>query len=305
MNLQDIKAFVAVAETGSVNRAATRLNLTQPATTRRIQNFETVMGDTPLFNRTVKPAQLTAFGLHVLDRCRQVLSAVAELEACSSKAADPVGSLRIGVAHGLGEMVLTTPFDVLRKTFQRLRLQVSFGWSTDLIEEVRSGTLDCAVSLLTDAHSTPPGMARISLGQEQVVIVSASKTPTRQDGSPWRLCDLTDESWFLNPQGCGCRNALVRSFDRLQIPIQIAAEIFGEDLQLSLIANSSGLGLVPRRLFEHSSQRHSLHILNVQDFAVPAQITLIRMVAPRRFDPVIELLADQLRAKLMQGALAA
>jgi len=40
MNLQDIEAFVAVAETGSVNRAAARLNLTQPATTRRIQNFE-------------------------------------------------------------------------------------------------------------------------------------------------------------------------------------------------------------------------------------------------------------------------
>jgi DNA-binding transcriptional LysR family regulator len=51
MNLQDIEAFVAVAETGSVNRAAIRLNLTQPATTRRIQNFEAAIGDTPLFNR--------------------------------------------------------------------------------------------------------------------------------------------------------------------------------------------------------------------------------------------------------------
>ncbi|WP_164212842.1 helix-turn-helix domain-containing protein, partial [Stenotrophomonas maltophilia] len=72
MNLQDIEAFVAVAEAGSVNRAAIRLNLTQPATTRRIQNFEAAIGDAPLFNRAVKPAALTSLGTHVLEHCRRV-----------------------------------------------------------------------------------------------------------------------------------------------------------------------------------------------------------------------------------------
>src|SRR4051794_32880817 len=108
MNLPDIEAFVAVAETGSVNRAAARLNLTQPATTRRIQNFEAAIGEAPLFNRAVKPALLTALGSHVLERCRRVLAAVAELEACATSAGDPAGDLKTGIAHGLGEMVLTT-----------------------------------------------------------------------------------------------------------------------------------------------------------------------------------------------------
>ena len=103
MNLQDIEAFVAVAEAGSVNRAAARLNLTQPATTRRIQNFEAAIGGAPLFNRAVKPAALTSLGSHVLERCRRVLTA-AELEACTAQAADPAGHLKAGVAHGLGEM---------------------------------------------------------------------------------------------------------------------------------------------------------------------------------------------------------
>src|SRR5262249_58289702 len=79
MNLQDIEAFVAVAETGSVNRAAARLNLTQPATTRRIQHFEAAIADAPLFNRTLKPAALTPLGAHVLEHCRRVLAAVPEL----------------------------------------------------------------------------------------------------------------------------------------------------------------------------------------------------------------------------------
>ena len=47
MNLQDIEAFVAVAKSGSVNRAAAQLKLTQPATTRRIQNFKAAIGGAP------------------------------------------------------------------------------------------------------------------------------------------------------------------------------------------------------------------------------------------------------------------
>ena len=82
--------------------------------------------------------------------------------------------------------------------------------------------------------------------------------------------------WFLNPPGCGCRAALVKAFDRLQLPVHVAAEVLGEDLQLSLLSQSGGLGLVPRRLFEHSPHRQALQILDVPDFALPATVTLIR-----------------------------
>lgn len=298
MNLQDIRAFVAAAETGSVNRAAARLNLTQPATTRRIQNFEAAIGDDLLFDRSVKPAVLTALGNHVLEHCRRVLAAVAELEACATGAADPAGELRIGVAHGLGEMVLTTPLDALRRTFPHLKLQISSNWSTGLVDDIRAGAIDCAIGLLTEAHAIPTGLQRISVGAEQVVVVSASRPSTRRDGTPWRLRDLAGESWFLNPPGCGCRAALTRSFDRQQLPMQIAAEIFGEELQLSLLSHSGGLGLVPRRQFQQSPHRQGLKILDLLDFSIPAEVALIRNAIPGRFDPAIALLVGELKTKL-------
>jgi DNA-binding transcriptional LysR family regulator len=298
MNLQDIEAFVAVAETGSVSRAAARLNLTQPATTRRIQSFEAAVGEGLLFNRTVKPAVLTALGNHVLEHCRRVLTAVAELEACTTSAADPAGEMKIGVAHGLGEMVLTTPLEALRLHYARIRLQISSNWSTGLIEEVRSGTIDCAIGLLTDDHSIPAGLQRIALGAEQVVVVSASRCPTKSNGSPWRLRDLAEDDWFLNPTGCGCRAALMRAFDRQQLPMRIAAEIFGEDLQLSLLSRSGGLSLVPRRLFEHSQHRKGRQILSVVDFNMRAMVTLIRSTMPSRFDSAVDQFVAALRAKL-------
>lgn len=298
MNLQDIRAFVAAAETGSVNRAAARLHLTQPATTRRIQNFEATIGAEPLFDRSVKPAPLTAFGQHVLEHCRRVLQAIAELESCAGPAADPAGDLRIGVAHGLGEFVLTTPLDAVRHAFPRVRMQISSNWSTGLIEEMRAGAIDCAVGLLTDAHTIPAGLLSHSLGGEQVVVVSASRAPVGPDGSPWRLRDLAGEGWLLNPRGCGCRAALERSFDRQNLAIHIAAEIFGEDLQLSLLHHGGGLGLVPRRQLEHSPHRHGLHVLDVSDFQISAHVALIESAVPGRFSPAIRRLASKLEATL-------
>jgi DNA-binding transcriptional LysR family regulator len=298
MNLQDIEAFVAVAETGSVNRAAARLNLTQPATTRRIQHFEAAIGDAPLFNRTLKPAALTALGGHVLEHCRRVLAAVAELETCTTRAADVGGNLKAGFAQGLGEIVLTTPLDVIRRTFPRIKLQVRSNWTSNLIEDVRSGSLDCAVGLVTEVHTIPQGLARTPLGAEQVVVVAAPQLSKKRAGKPWQLRDLAGESWVLNPPGCGYRAALIKAFDRLQLPIRIAAEVCGEDLQLSLLAHSGGLGFVPRRLLENSPHRRKLHILNVADFSLPATVTLIRNAGPGRFDPAMELLAESLKAKL-------
>ena len=55
---------------------------------------------------------------------------------------------------------------------------------------------------------------------------------------------------------------------------------------------------MPRRLLEHSPHRQALQILDVPDFVLPATVTLIRSVAPGRFDPVIELLERELKAKL-------
>ena len=141
----------------------------------------------------MKPATLTSLGSHVLERCRRVLAAVAELEAFTAKAADPAGNLKAGVAHGLGEIVMTTPLDALRRTFPRIRLQVSSNWSTSLIEDVRSGALDCAVCLLTEVHAVPSGLTRIALGAEQVVIIAASKMPAKSGSHPWRLRDLADK----------------------------------------------------------------------------------------------------------------
>ncbi|NJL08726.1 MAG: LysR family transcriptional regulator [Methylacidiphilales bacterium] len=79
MNLDDMQAFVAAVEAGSVGRAALRLNLTQPAVSRRIQRLEEAL-DAILLDRDSKPAKPTPAGESAYRRCVAVLRATAELE---------------------------------------------------------------------------------------------------------------------------------------------------------------------------------------------------------------------------------
>ena len=78
MEFDDLRTFVAVAETRSMSQAARQLFLTQPAVTRRLQRLETTLGS-PLVDRKRRPFALTPAGHQVLERCRRVLHSVREV----------------------------------------------------------------------------------------------------------------------------------------------------------------------------------------------------------------------------------
>lgn len=274
MNVPDIKAFVAVAEAGSVNRAARRLNLTQPAVTRRLQSFEAALGSAALLDRRAKPPVLTPLGRQVLENCRRVLKALDELKT-SAFPGEPSGELRIGVAHGLAETALTSPLDELRQRYPQVRLRISADWTIHLIEGLRSGALDCAVALIDDDTHLPAALAATALGTEELVVVAA-RSPSRQtDRHPARLQSLLGKGWILNPPGCGYRAAIQRAFDRSGLALDVTAEVFGHDLQLSLVARGAGLTVAPRSKFEASADHRALKIVRLQDLKLRTTIALL------------------------------
>jgi len=280
MNLADLKAFVALAETGSISRAALRLGLTQPATTRRVQNFEASMGATALLDRSTKPATLTPAGRQVLAHCYRVLKSVTDLQACARGSGEPSGDLRIGVSPGLTQSVLSAPFDELRRRYPDVRMRLTSQWTTALIGAVDRCELDCAAALLTDHHSLPSDMAGTQIGVERLGVVGACNIELPTIGRrEMCLTDLSGHGWVLNPVGCGYREALIRACDREQITCRIVADVLGYDLQLSLVARGAGLGLVPRRLIDKSALRQRLRVLTVADFAPEVRVMMLRATA--------------------------
>lgn len=264
MEFDDLRAFVSVADTCSVSRAAHELNVTQSAVTRRVQRLETSLGTT-LLDRRTRPVMLTRAGEVALERCRRLMNDLREIRAAAGNGNLPVGEIRIGVAHALAELTLNQPIGLLRRRFPQTALRLRGGWSRELLERVRTGALDAAAILLPEGERLPTEVVGWEVGKEQLVVVAA-----RRRHAPARtLEDLSGAEWILKPEGCGARAALGRALLRADINLIVAVETYNLELQLALVAQNQGLGLVPRRSLVRSRLRSRLRTLHIPGLEFP------------------------------------
>jgi DNA-binding transcriptional LysR family regulator len=293
MEFDDLLTFVSIAEAGSVSQAARQLFITQPAVTRRLQRLETALG-TKLVDRRRRPFTLTATGHGVLAECRKVLNSVREVRAVISRDGTPSGELRIGVAHALTEIALTEPLDNVRRKFPSVNFALVTGWSRQLFERVRSGSLDAAIILLPEENKQPPDVKSVALGKERLVVVAAKRMRSRKR----KLADLRRTNWILNPEGCGARAALERTLHRADVEMHVGLETYNYDLQLRLVARNRGLSLVPSRILNRSGLRSRLRELRISGLEFPLAIWSVRGQLSGNLDSVVEELNQQLIQRL-------
>ena len=283
MELDDVLAFVSVADTGSVSLAARNLNVTQSAVTRRLQRLETSLG-AKLLDRRTRPISLSTAGRAALDRCRRLLNDVQEVRAATANGHLPVGEIRIGVAHALNEVTLTKPVAEVGRMFPNLALRLATGWSRDLLERVRVGSVDAAVILLPEGENLPSGVAGKEIGKDRLVVVGG-----RAKGRPraGRLRDLAGMQWILNPEGCAARAGLRRLLLQANVDMVVAVESYNYELQLALVAQGRGLSLVPEHILKRSRFRPQLQRLRISGLDFPLTVWMVFREPFTGFEPVI------------------
>lgn len=131
-----MKAFVRIAETGSISAVAQELGATQPTVSKQLAALEAHLGVT-LLRRTTRRLALTEAGSAYLESARRILDEVDELESSVAQAGQaPAGSLTVSIPNALGQAM----FDDLVVAFQqrhpglRVHLMESERY-VDLIEE--------------------------------------------------------------------------------------------------------------------------------------------------------------------------
>ena len=289
MNIEDVRAFVAVVDMGSVARAALRLNLTQPAVSRRVQRLEQSLGVT-LLDRDQKPARPTKAGEAAYAHCLAVLRATETL-ARETRAELPAGPLRMGISLGIAESVFVPALDAVRENHPQLPLHLSGGGSTEMRKQVAEGMLDAAIVMARpDRPLDDPGAEK--LGVERVCVVAGYGLGLKRRLA---LADLTGLAWVINPEGCGFRAQLDRAMATHGHALEVAAQSWGTALQLALIARNAGLGLVPERLVAESPHRAALKIIEVGDFHSQLAVWMVRGAAPGSFAAAVNDVAAAVR----------
>ena len=273
--LDEIRTFVVLAESGSLQRAAERLFLTPSAVTRQIQRLEATL-KMPLLDRRVKPGRITREGRAVLDSGRHMLRIMDDLKASGSKDAEPSGIFRVGLSHALAQPSLVASIQRLTSRFGGLRPVLSTGLRQQLIEQVRTGELDVALAFLSADDTAPGDVAGSVVAAERLILVRArGPQPRAGRGGKSKDRDL-DARWVLNPPGCFIRQALEAKLRELGSPFEIAAEINNIDMQLSLVASGIGLGLIPARFLASHPKRRRLERITRSGISIEASIVFMQ-----------------------------
>src|ERR1700733_14797849 len=125
--IENLQTLVAVIDAQSLSKASTHLHVTPSAVSRRLQQLEETLGS-PLFDRAQRPPAANAFGLRVYEQAKPILRAVEDLIAMTKEKTDPVGVMRLGIAQGIGDLVLAETVEQLQTAFPKLDLRLRTDW---------------------------------------------------------------------------------------------------------------------------------------------------------------------------------
>ncbi|MCS0635447.1 LysR family transcriptional regulator [Streptomyces sp. LP05-1] len=204
LEIRHLRILRAVAELGSVNRAAIALGLSQPNLSRQVRRLEQTLGGT-LFERDIRGTRPTELGTAVLGRAEPIMRLLDELEQqLTTLHTQRDRLLRVGWATTPLYELLLRCLDCLDAGNRRPRV-VTAASSWELTELVRAGEID--IALIDHESDTPPvcrpGLAEVVLGWSRVALALGAGHPLA-DGGRIVMADLADEDWITcsGPDGC-------------------------------------------------------------------------------------------------------
>jgi DNA-binding transcriptional LysR family regulator len=153
METRLLKMFCAVAESGSLVKAAGKLHLTPSAISHGIKALEVELG-CRLFERAGKKMLLNLAGEQLLAQVRPSLAALtAAAESVKRLAKLGKTRLRIGAAASACAYLLPRVIRELKKSNSNLELQVESGNTSEMLELVRQNRVDLALGVAPENHT--------------------------------------------------------------------------------------------------------------------------------------------------------
>jgi DNA-binding transcriptional LysR family regulator len=191
MELRQLRYFVAVAEEGSLTRAAGRLHLAQQSLSEQIRTLETQLGVT-LFVRSSRGAELTDAGALLLREARPLL---AQADRVVEAVRGDGGSLRVGFLSSVANYVLPPLVRAFRERHPDVDLHVEDVAIATLVDRLRAGDLDAGLT-------RPPHVDDLETEvvlREPVAAVLPEDHPLA-GRSEIALAELAAEPWVLTPR---------------------------------------------------------------------------------------------------------
>ena len=242
MEIRQLRAFVAIAETGTFTAGALRVHVTQAAISMQIRQLESEIG-ARVFVRAPRHVILTEAGEQLLRRARHILREHdAALDEIAELAGAERGRLRIGSASA---MVLTEQLPAilkeLRKQHPAAEISVTSGTSEVLVDQILAGEVDIAfVSLPVDVR----GIKTERLSDDQLVAIASPRHRLAKQRTI-SAYTLAGERLILGERGGNTRRLIDQFFAQAGVTIRVAMELSRQQAIKRMVEEDMGVGIVP------------------------------------------------------------
>lgn len=188
MDKSSLTSFVTVHESQSFTKAAEKLNITQPALSKRIQQLEQSLG-CKLFNRIQKKPILTQSGSVFLNHAKQLLTAMENCQKDITNLKQNVsGELNLGVSHHIGLHRLPPYLKKFTQEYPQVKLNIKFVDSEQAYKMLDQGELEIALATL--ALNNNLELDEHIIWEDELVFVSALNSHIKSNNSLKELCEL-------------------------------------------------------------------------------------------------------------------
>lgn len=293
MDIDEIRTFLAIAETGGFTRAGQRLHRSQPAISRRLDLLEHALG-ARLFERIRGRARLTEAGRVFLPHAEATLAALKDGQ-------DAVRDLQTGLGGAIslalvGTLADTHIVDTLRRFARKaptVRLQLRTASSAEVTDLVRRGETTLGLRYFASDRTD---LVELKAGNEAMIVVASRghRLAGRRLRAPK---DLAGERWVGFPPSPGDRDSsghlLARQLVRAGLEHADLTLIDSLTAQKRLAQAGFGLALVPE-----SSVHDELKQGVLVELDIPAMRATIPITAVHRRNGYLSPAAKALLALL-------
>nr|WP_243435137.1 MULTISPECIES: LysR family transcriptional regulator [unclassified Pseudomonas] len=245
-----MRIFQAVAEEGSITRAAERLHRVPSNLSTRLKQLEEQLG-VELFVRERQRLQLSPAGKVLLDYTGK-LFALRDQARAAVMGGQPAGDFVLGTLYSTAAIHLPALLARYHKQYPAVNLQVQSGPSGELLEGLVSGRLDAA---LVDGPPQLAGIDGVPLCDERLVLISEADHPPIRSAK-----EVEGRAVFTFRHGCAYRARLEAWFVHYQAAMGRAMEIESYQGMLACVIAGSGVALMSESMLASLPGRESVAV---------------------------------------------
>ncbi|MEC4985705.1 MAG: LysR family transcriptional regulator [Oscillatoria sp. PMC 1068.18] len=261
MRIEQLQAFLAVAETGNFGQAAQKCGVTQSTISRQIQSLESDLG-LQLFHRTSQ-AKLTLGGETLFPRARKIClewqNAIAEIQ---DLVAGKQPELCIAAIHSICAYYLPPVLQQFCSDYSEVQLRVTALGSDRALKVLRDGLVDIAIVMNNRFLTASQEMVVEVLYNEPIQVLMPANHPlAKYQEVPWEK--LVEYPQVVFKDGYGMQRIVQDWFARQGASLKAVMELNTLDAFRGVVRQGKAIALLPQSALIEASKDSSLAIRSI------------------------------------------